>query len=296
MTTAGDDQPGAASYRMAPAPPGGFTLMGSPTVIADIAGASATSQIAARLLDVAPDGAADAGRTRRLAAGGREHVRCARCSSCIRTDGGSRRATWRSSSCSQRTRRTRRHRTRRRDITVQNLELRLPVREEPGALGGLVHVPAAKVLPPGEQLARDFWPPPYARPKAATPMAVSLVPAFLRVLRAERDARAAARLRRMRPPRPSRSHLTVGTPDVNGAEAQFVGTVKLGGPGRRSRDRRPTRPTCSFDVQVTDVRAPAGSDRLHGRAARALGLRITDRLGDGAGRRADDGAGLAPST
>ena len=34
-------------------------------------------------------------------------------------------------------------------ITVENVELRLPVVEQPGALAGLVHEPAAKVLPPG---------------------------------------------------------------------------------------------------------------------------------------------------
>jgi hypothetical protein len=41
-------------------------------------------------------------------------------------------------------------------VTVSNLELRLPVLETPGALGGLVQAPAEKVLPAGYQLARGF--------------------------------------------------------------------------------------------------------------------------------------------
>ena len=43
-------------------------------------------------------------------------------------------------------------------ITVSNLELRLPVLEQPGSLDGLVQGPAAKVVPPGYQLASDFRP------------------------------------------------------------------------------------------------------------------------------------------
>ena len=41
-------------------------------------------------------------------------------------------------------------------ITVSNLELRLPVLEQPGSLGGLVQPPAPKILPPGYQLAIDY--------------------------------------------------------------------------------------------------------------------------------------------
>ena len=55
-TAAGADQNGTASYRLEPAPAGGMTVMGSPTVIARISSASTTSQVAARLLDIGPDG------------------------------------------------------------------------------------------------------------------------------------------------------------------------------------------------------------------------------------------------
>ena len=55
-TASGADAPGAASYRFEEAKGDGFTLMGSPTVIADITTSSPTSQLAARLVDVAPGG------------------------------------------------------------------------------------------------------------------------------------------------------------------------------------------------------------------------------------------------
>jgi hypothetical protein len=51
-TASGADQAGAATYRSDPVPAGGFTLMGSPTVVADILSPGPTSQLAARLLDV----------------------------------------------------------------------------------------------------------------------------------------------------------------------------------------------------------------------------------------------------
>jgi hypothetical protein len=41
-------------------------------------------------------------------------------------------------------------------VTVSDLELRLPVAEQPGSLGGLVQAVAPKVLPPGYRLAADY--------------------------------------------------------------------------------------------------------------------------------------------
>jgi predicted acyl esterase len=54
-TAAGSDQLGVANYRL-PVPAGGFTLLGSPTITADLATVSADSELAARLLDVLPGG------------------------------------------------------------------------------------------------------------------------------------------------------------------------------------------------------------------------------------------------
>ncbi len=50
------DLPGVATYRLPAASGSGFTLMGSPTVVANIGSPTANSEVAARLLDVDPAG------------------------------------------------------------------------------------------------------------------------------------------------------------------------------------------------------------------------------------------------
>jgi predicted acyl esterase len=139
-TASGADQVGTANYRLAvPAP--GFTLLGSPTVLADLGTSNADSALAARLLDVMPDG-----KERLVARGllrpgdGGEAVFQLHPQG-YRIDGGhtvklellpadppySRPSNLQL------------------PIAVSDLELRLPVREQPGDLGGLVQTPA----PPG---------------------------------------------------------------------------------------------------------------------------------------------------
>ena len=53
------------------------------------------------------------------------------------------------------------------DITVSDLEARMPVLEKPGALDGLVKAPAEKFLPDGYDLAADFAALKTAKPKLA---------------------------------------------------------------------------------------------------------------------------------
>jgi predicted acyl esterase len=140
-TASGADQAGAANYRLAvPAP--GFTLLGSPTVIADLAVTGTDSELAARLLDVLPGG-----KERLVARGllrpgdGGEGVVFQQHPQGYRFAGGDTvklellpaDAPYSRPSNTQ------------VPITVSNLELRLPVREQPGDLGGLVKTP----LPPG---------------------------------------------------------------------------------------------------------------------------------------------------
>jgi hypothetical protein len=76
-------------------------------------------------------------------------------------------------------------------IEVSNLELRLPVLEQPGSLGGLVQAPAPKVLPPGYQPAIDYAAPGETEPggeeKGAAPTgtrgAAGLAPGGIRATR-----------------------------------------------------------------------------------------------------------------
>ena len=147
------DEPGTATYRLSPAPDAGYTLLGSPTVIAHFTLPEANSQVAARLLDVAPDG------TETLVA----------------------RGLWRPSLASHPARQVfqlhanawtfaaghvpklellpndtpyGRASNGQGPVTVRNLKLRLPVLEQPGALHNLVKRPARKLVPVGETLAR----------------------------------------------------------------------------------------------------------------------------------------------
>lgn len=55
-TVPADDDPAAATYRLPAARDGGYTLLGAPTVIADLTVRGRYAQVAARLWDVAPDG------------------------------------------------------------------------------------------------------------------------------------------------------------------------------------------------------------------------------------------------
>jgi predicted acyl esterase len=133
----GADQAGVANYRLSvPAP--GFTLLGSPTVIADIATTGADSELAARLLDVLPDGGERLVARGLLRPGGGGDIVFQLHPQGYRFAGGDvvklellpADAPYARPSNLQAA------------ITVSNLELRLPVREQPGALGGLVQEPA----------------------------------------------------------------------------------------------------------------------------------------------------------
>ena len=59
-TTSAADEPGTASYRLPAATGAGYTLLGAPTVIADLKLTGSFPELALRLLDVAPDGTPDA--------------------------------------------------------------------------------------------------------------------------------------------------------------------------------------------------------------------------------------------
>ncbi len=159
-TTASTDTPGAAVYELKPAPSGGFTMMGSATVIAKFTLEGETSQVAARLLDVAPDGTemlVDRGLWRPANGGPTKQVfqlhpngwtfapgHAPKLELLASDSGSGPLATYGRPSDGQ------------QPVEVSDLELRIPVLEKPGALKGLVGAPAPKFLPRGYDLAADF--------------------------------------------------------------------------------------------------------------------------------------------
>jgi fermentation-respiration switch protein FrsA (DUF1100 family) len=149
----GADNPRAANYRFGAAPAGGYTLMGSPTILADVASQSPNSDIAARLVDVSPEG------TETLIARG-----------LYRPVGGSQEMVFQLHPQGYHFAAGHvaklellpsdfpygRFSNLQANVIVSNLELRLPVMDQPGSAGGLVQTPQAKVVPAGYQLATEF--------------------------------------------------------------------------------------------------------------------------------------------
>jgi predicted acyl esterase len=154
-SASGADQPGVATYRLPAASGSGYTLMGSPTVIANIDSVGPNSQVAARLLDVAPDGTetlvarglyrpdvnsgvTPTGQVFQLHADGWKfapgHIAKLEL---LPSD-----APYGRPSNGQ------------LPITVSSLELRLPVLEKPNR--STIEPPSPKVVPAGYTLARDF--------------------------------------------------------------------------------------------------------------------------------------------
>jgi hypothetical protein len=152
------DQSGVATYRLPAAAAGGYTLMGSPTVVAKIDSPTANSEIAARLLDVDSNGmetlvdrqllrpAVGAARqvfqlhtTGHLFAAG--HV--AKLELLPKDAGGLLGGYGRAANGQG-------------EVTVSNLDLRLPVLEGPGAAGGQVKASTPKLLPCGAAIAPQY--------------------------------------------------------------------------------------------------------------------------------------------
>lgn len=153
LPVAAVENPRAVEYSLGAAPTGGFTLIGSPTIVAQVRVQSPNSEIAARLLDVSPEG------TEALVARG-----------LYRPDGGSREVVFQLHPQAYHFAAGHvaklellpsdfpygRFSNMQRNVTLSDLELRLPVMEQPGSLGGLVQKPAPKVVPPGYQLAAEY--------------------------------------------------------------------------------------------------------------------------------------------
>jgi predicted acyl esterase len=144
-TAPGADQAGVATYRL-PVPAPGFTLLGSPTIVADLATTNVDSELAARLLDVLPNG-----EERLVARGllrpgnGGAGVVFQLHPQGYRFAGGDTAKLELLPSDAPYARPS----NLQTPITVSNLRLKLPVLEQPGALGGVVQTPSdPRVGPP----------------------------------------------------------------------------------------------------------------------------------------------------
>jgi predicted esterase len=269
------DQTGTATYRLPAAPAGGYTLMGSPTIIADINSVGPHSQIAARLLDVnganetlvaralyRPEinsGTAPTRQVFQLHPNGWKfeagHVAKLELLPADQPYG--------------------RNSNGQLPVTINNLELRLPVLEEPG---GPVDFAAPKVVPPGYELARDYAIDGYARPKAATPINIRLVPAYEECNGNDNATHGAPlAVPSCNPANLSSDYLTVGTPESNGKKSMFSGVLTLKATGESPIDfGNGDQSDVQINVSITDVRKQSDLTDYTGELRGVLGLRITD--------------------
>jgi hypothetical protein len=284
-TAPGADQAGTASYRLAAAPAGGFTLMGSPTIVADLNSPSATSQLAARLLDVDPGTGNE-----RLVARGLYRPEINSGTNSTRQVFQLHPNGWKFDTghiakleLLPADQPYGRDSNGQGPVTISNLELRLPVLDQPGSQGGLVGTPAAKVVPAGYNLAGDRQVG-YIRPIAASPISVSLVPAYQECTSPDRMHGPPLAFGSCSAPDRTSPNLTVGTFDANGQAPKSVGNARL------SVVRGdPSTPADESDVKVqvslTDVRLAAGLADYTGELTEVTTLRITDRQnGNGVNR------------
>jgi hypothetical protein len=163
------------------------------------------------------------------------------------------------------------------NVTVENLELRLPVLEQPDSLGGVVGDPVTKFVPPGYTLAPGYPGPGYPRPMGASPLNVSLVPAYRQCLSYNATHGPPLAFPSCKPPLEESSVLTVGTPDANGKAARSIGTAKFG-----AIRGNPATPADEADLRVqtsiTDVRLQSDLSDYTGELQLEHIFRITDRF------------------
>jgi hypothetical protein len=119
--------------------------------------------------------------------------------------------------------------------------------------------------------------PGYARPKAATPVNVALVPAFDECSSGNASHGAPLAVPSCNPAVESSDYLTVGSPESNGKPARMAGSVRLKVVGEQPIDFGNGD---QGDVQVTagisDVRKQSDLSDYSGELRAVLGLRITD--------------------
>jgi Tol biopolymer transport system component len=117
----------------------------------------------------------------------------------------------------------------------------------------------------------------YPRPKGATPLRASLVPAYKQCTAPNTSHGSPLAFGSCKPPTQASSYLTVGTPDANGPAAKAVAYVLMkafscpacAGPGPNA--------DVSLDVSITDVRKKSDLSDYGGQLQADAALRITDQ-------------------
>ena len=122
----------------------------------------------------------------------------------------------------------------------------------------------------------------YARPRGASPLHVSLVPAYAACTASNRTHGSPLAFPSCSPPAPASAQLTVGTPDANGQGANSVASanfaVRLGNSA--------TEADVAVTIAVSDVRRRSGLADYTGQLRTQLAIRITDRLNGSSGEPA----------
>jgi uncharacterized repeat protein (TIGR01451 family) len=120
--------------------------------------------------------------------------------------------------------------------------------------------------------------PAYPHPRGASPIRVSLVPAFAACDATGSNSTHGAPLEfaSCAPPRPASTELTIGTPDANGSGANFMGSaaigVVVGSPGTP-----PDEADVTLDFSLTDVRNADDLSDYAGELNARAAIRLTDR-------------------
>ena len=141
---------------------------------------------------------------------------------------------------------------------------------------------AEQLLPSDTDAKWDLYlyraPSGYARPRGATPVFASLVPAYAACTSPNHQHGPPLSFGSCGAPQTASSQLTVGTPDANGQSAKSSGSV-----GLYALVGDPATPADEADVgigvDISDVRLASGLSDYTGTLEARLGLRITDRAG-----------------
>jgi hypothetical protein len=118
--------------------------------------------------------------------------------------------------------------------------------------------------------------PGYPRPRGATPLRASLVPAYRQCTAPNRQHGGPLNVGSCNPPAQESGYLTVGTMDANGSTPSFVGSVRMDvvtGNANTVADEADVR----YRVSMTDVRKKSDLSDYTGQVRVASTVRITDR-------------------